>query len=185
MPKNSVMTVAIVSLFLTSSALAQTVREPGAAVPAAVDAAGKVTESTDFVTRVAYSDIFEIRSSELALEKSQTPEIRSFAEQMIADHKASTEALKTAAAADGIPVEPPPEVDADGAEMMDSLRGAADGFDAVYQRMQIEKHDEAIALFDSFARGGETPALKTFAAGMLPKLLHHREMLPAQAPLNN
>lgn len=174
-----------ISLLLSTVVLAQTASEPGAAVSAAVDAAGKVTESTDFVGRVTFSDLFEVRSSELALERSKSQEIRLFAERMIADHKASTEALMQAATQDSVAASQPTEVDSEGAEKMDQLRGATDNFDIIYQRMQIETHDEAIALFKSFSEGGETPALRSFAAEMLPKLQRHRDMLPAQPPVNN
>lgn len=185
--KTNLLTTSLVLIALSAVPVyAQTEREPGAAIPAGVDAASKVTDASDFVNRAAFSDIFEIRSSEVALEKTQNPDIRAFAEQMIADHKASAEKLAAAAQKDGITLDPPPEVDAKGAEMMDELNGAnGETFDALYQRQQIEAHDEAIALFTSFAQDGETEALKAFAAETLPILEHHRQMLPEDVPAVN
>lgn len=159
-----------------SGAMAQS--EPGAAIPPAVDAASKVTDAEMFVNRAALSNIFEIRSSELALEKSKDPKVLDFAKRMIADHMAATEKLGAAAASAEMTLTPPSEVDASRADEMDRLRGATTEFDALYLQMQAAAHDEAIALFTSYSTEGDSEPLKSFAAETLPILVQHRRMLP-------
>src|SRR3954470_22159572 len=51
------------------------------------------TTSEGFRAMALQSDAFEISSSQLALERSRNPAVRSFARQMIQDHSMTTQAL--------------------------------------------------------------------------------------------
>jgi predicted outer membrane protein len=50
-------------------------------------------DSATFRQMASQSDAFEIAASRLALERSQNPRVRTFAQQMIADHSQSSQAL--------------------------------------------------------------------------------------------
>ncbi|WP_274423179.1 DUF4142 domain-containing protein [Chelativorans sp. YIM 93263] len=136
-----------------------------------------VTASTpeEFVTMAAHSNMFEIESSRIALERAQDPDIRDFAQQMIDDHTTASEELTQAAEADGI-TDIPQTLDERHQQLMERLQDAsADIFDNRYLQMQITAHEEAIALFESFAT--EEGALGDFAEATLPTLQEHLDMV--------
>lgn len=153
----------------------QTAAAPGAdaAVAPNTVAASELTP-TQFVQTATVSNTFEIQSSQLALERSQNEQIRQFAEQMIADHTAATERLTEAAQEDAVAVVQP-YLDTRMQAMVDQLQAADEGnFDSQYVQMQIQAHEESIALFEAFA--GREGALGTFAAETVPALREHLEM---------
>jgi putative membrane protein len=51
----------------------------------------------DFVTEAASGGLFEVQSSQLALEQAQRDDVRTFAQQMVADHTAANDELATVA----------------------------------------------------------------------------------------
>jgi putative membrane protein len=125
-----------------------------------------------FVTEAASSNIFEIRSSELALERSQDEAIRTFAQQMLADHHAVGQQMEALAANAGISVPQQPE--GVPAQLLEQVEGAADGdFDRVYVDNQIAGHQATVELFQSYAESGSNQPLAAFAQEMLPALQQH------------
>lgn len=45
-----------------------------------------------------------------------------------------------------------------------------------YDHMQLQAHEEAVALFEQYARDGDNPDLKAWAAKTLPHLKEHLAM---------
>lgn len=123
-----------------------------------------------FVTKAAISNMFEIESSKIAVEKAKDPEVKKFAQQMISDHtKAGKEMMAVAADA-------PKELDAAHLAKVEKLKKAeGEKFDAAYVDEQVTAHDEAVALFTKFSAEAETPKLKEFASKTLPTLKEHQE----------
>lgn len=182
MPKIAAALLFAGATLLSFPALSAETRPPvGGGVSGSVQTAAGVTDSEQFVNMAAVSNIFEIRSSELALEKAQDENLRAFAQQMITDHQAALERMTAVLAQTEVQTQMPTEVDIIHAEKLDTLSGATN-FDEQYTRIQIEAHDTAIALLESYGNGGDDPALKQFALEMLPTVKHHREMLPAEYP---
>jgi putative membrane protein len=136
--------------------------------------AQQAVSGQDFVATVASSDMFEIKSSQMAVKASASADVKSFAQQMINDHTKASKKLKTAAGAEKIKV--PVKMDDKHQAMLSALEGkkGAD-FDRAYMEEQAKAHDEAVALFSSYAEAGEEPKLKAFAAETLPKLKEHQE----------
>lgn len=58
----------------------------------------------DFVNQAASGGLFEVQSSELALQKSQDANVQEFAKQMITDHTANNQELIATAQAEGLTV---------------------------------------------------------------------------------
>ena len=88
------LTIYGVCLLLAMPAMAQSVGEK-----TGVNAVVGITPSTqDFVTEAAQSDMFEIQSSEAALNSDNAP-IKSFAQKMITDHNKTSAELKAAVGA--------------------------------------------------------------------------------------
>lgn len=159
---------------------------PLAAVPATAQSVGETTgvnsvlgvspSTQDFVTQVAISDMFEIRSSELALERGDAP-TKQFAQQMIDAHKKTTAELKGLITSANLQVTPPTAMDSAHQEMVDDLaKLQGKEFVEEYLDDQVDAHEDAISLFERYADGGENAALKDWAGKTLPALKHHLDM---------
>lgn len=130
-----------------------------------------------FAKKVASANTFEIQSSELARDHSQSSEVKSFAEQMIKDHTKAGNDFKSAVAEAHISPPPPEEPNAKQTAMLAKLknaRGAA--FDKAYVSAQLAAHKEAVALFRKYTKRGRTGPLKHFAQSTLPTLERHLSM---------
>lgn len=159
---------------------------PLSVLPAAAQSVGEQTgvnavlgvspSTTDFATQAAVSGMFEIQSSELALERGDAA-TKAFAQQMITAHRKASEELKGLVASANINVTLPATLDSAHQETMDDLRklqGAE--FNEEYIDEQVDAHEDAISLFERYAEGGDNAALKAWAAKTLPELKHHLDM---------
>jgi len=126
-----------------------------------------------FAESVAQSDGYELAAAQTALAQSRHPQVRAFAQQMIADHERLAQELRDAAKAAGL--EPPfPHVGADQARFLmglQSLRG--DQFDREYGRQQMLAHTSALATLRSYAEKGSDSNLRSWAASSVPMIEHH------------
>ena len=139
-----------------------------------------------YTRMAASSDQFEIQSGQLALQMSQNPAVREFAQMLINHHQQTTAQLASAAQSSGLPV-PPPAMTGAHAQMLANLRGAPAGmFDAAFRAAQIQAHQEALALHQNYAASGDIPALRTVAGGAVPVIQQHlnsAQSLAVMAPL--
>jgi putative membrane protein len=148
---------------------------PTRTAPAAPQTAAASTTAAAFVPVVAASNQFEIESSTLALSKSASKTVRDFANRMVVDHNLAGAKFKQALT--DAKLSPPPEkLDAKHQAVLDRLK-AANGaaFDAAYIEAQTSAHIEAVNLFKAYAKDGDNPRLKAFAADVLPTLEGHLE----------
>lgn len=126
----------------------------------------------DFAATAASSDMFEIRSSELALQNSQNAAIREFAQMMIDDHTAAARELMAAGQQDGVSV--PTEMTSKHAQNVQALQNEpAASFDTSYIEAQLTAHQEALTLMTSYAEGGESTALKAHVQKSAPVIEKH------------
>ncbi len=133
----------------------------------------------NFVRDASVNNLFEITSSEMAVQRSQNAEVRQFAQRMIDDHTAAGNQLKaiTSAPNSGL-AQPETALDSRHQKMIDDLTTAQD-FDRRYIDQQAQAHDTAINLFNDYAKNGKNDALKRFAADTLPVLQDHAQRLNA------
>jgi len=63
---------------------------------------------------------------------------------------------------------------------LDTLQGlnGAD-FTKQYRSMQVDAHQDAVSLFQRYAKSGDSEKLKTWAVQTLPALQHHLDMAKA------
>lgn len=154
----------------TDGAMATT---DAAAAPTPEQMTAAMTTKAGFAERAASGNMFEIESSTLALEQSQTEAVKTFAQKMIDEHTAAGEKMTTAAAEDG--VTPAMALMPDHQALVDSLNGqTGEAFDSAYIAAQKTAHDQSVQLFEGYLTGGEEGALKTFAAETLPTLKEHQ-----------
>lgn len=146
-----------------------------ALAPAAMAAA----DTSDFIAKAVMSDMFEIESSKLAVQKSGDPEVKAFAQQMISDHTKASADLKIAAMADGFTAaQIPTGLDEAHTKKISKLKEAKNGkdFDTLYTDDQNKAHDMAVSLFRDYGQDGDKANLKAFAQKTLPTLKMHEEM---------
>jgi putative membrane protein len=140
--------------------------------PAAFAAQAPTTEG--FVQTVAISDMFEIQAGQLAAEKAQNSDVKSFGQEMVDDHSKTSDDLKELIKDENIKVEVPAKLDDDHQAKLDKLNGlSGNQFDKTYIQMQVKAHEKAVSLFEAYAAAGENDDLKDWAGDTLPKLKEH------------
>jgi putative membrane protein len=130
-----------------------------------------------YLAQAGSSDQFEIQSGQLALQASQNPAVQNFANMIIRDHTNSTQMLMAAAQAAHVAA-PPPALLPPQQAMLDQLRAAGSGpaFDQTFQQIQIQAHQQALALHQNYAQSGDVPQLKATAAQIVPVVQNHLTM---------
>ena len=133
--------------------------------------------SEDFARKVAISDRMEIQSSQLALSRSPDSDTKPFAEKMVKDHQQTSAELQALVESGKLKVSLPTALDTEHQKKLDELNAkSGKDFDLAYDHMQLQAHEEAVALFEQYAREGDNPDLKTWAAKTLPHLKEHLAM---------
>jgi putative membrane protein len=160
---------------VSSAAPPVTSAMPPSTTPAASGAATAAAKDPAlFVDKAGRSGAFEIEASKLALSKATSGEVKTFAGRMVDDHTRVANELRQAAGGLSVPAEP----DAAQRAKIDALSNAngAD-FDRSYaNEVGVAAHEEAVALFDDYARNGTDANLKAFAEKTLPALRDHLAM---------
>ncbi len=142
--------------------------------PAAFAAQAPTTE--DFVKTVAISDMFEIQSGQLAAEKAQNGDVKSFGQEMADDHSKTSDALKELIKDEDIKAEIPAKLDEEHQAQLDKLKSlSGNQFDKTYVQMQVKAHEKAVSLFEAYAAAGENDELEDWAENTLPTLKEHLE----------
>jgi putative membrane protein len=123
----------------------------------------------------AISDMFEIRSSQLAQERGSASE-KPFAE-MIKDHQKTSDEIKAMVSSDAVKAELPTALDSSHQSSLDKLKSLkGSDFSSRYSSDQVSGHKDVVSLFERYAKGGENAKLKEWADKTLPTLRHHLEM---------
>jgi putative membrane protein len=175
MLKSSVFAVCLIAAgVLAAPAYPQSVGEK-----TGVNSALGVTPSTpDFVREAAMSDMFEIQSSQLAGQKADDPQTKSFAQKMVTDHTKTSSELKSMVQDGKVKgVDLPTDMSSSQKSMLDKLK-ALNGkdFSKQYHSDQVSAHKDAVSLFERYGKGGDNAELKDWANKTLPTLQDHLKM---------
>ncbi|NLR97186.1 DUF4142 domain-containing protein [Rhizobium sp. P38BS-XIX] len=137
---------------------------------------GVAPKTEDFVQEAATSDMFEIASSKLAVERGDDA-TKAFAQQMITDHQKTTDELKGLVTGGKVKAPLPTAMTSSQQSMLDKLNGlnGAD-FNKQYHSDQESVHEDAVDLFKRYGDGGDNADLKAWAARTRPALEHHLQM---------
>jgi putative membrane protein len=131
----------------------------------------------NYLSTAGSSDQFEIQSGQLAQQMSQNPGVRQIGQMLVTDHTNSTQQLLAAAQSAGI-TPPPPGMLPEHQALLQQIQSVPPGqFDTVFRNVQIQAHQQALALHQAYAAGGDTPALRTAATGIVPVVQNHLNML--------
>lgn len=140
------------------------------------DAAAIPASGQEYADMASASDLFEIESSQLALERTQNPEIREFAQMLVTDHQNSTAALREAAQTAEPAVTVNPALTPTQQSDMDALTAAGEAeFDQAYLDAQVRAHEMALAMLQGYAEQGDVESLTQHASQTAGPVEQHLE----------
>lgn len=128
-----------------------------------------------FLTLIGQSNQYEIASAQIALERTRSNEIREFARMMLMDHQKSAENMRQISSEMKNLVIPKMPSDQQQASLA-ALRESSN-FDNLYLQQQRRAHEETLGPLRRFAESGDPPALRAYAAKILPAISGHYDML--------
>ena len=134
-------------------------------------------ETTRFVHDASVAGLFEIEASQLALQKSDTPAVRAFAQAEIDTATQNQMDLQTTAAMAGAPT---PDVALDDSRQADITRlndASGEDFDRLYVALQSGTHLDAAQAYRDYAKGGDVTALRDFAGDNLAQVESHLDQV--------
>lgn len=133
------------------------------------------TSATDYVKLAADGDMYEIKSSRIALSRSRRADVKSLAQQMIDDHMKTSKTLMAALRnADRTITPPSTMLSSDNAAKIALLRKTPRAsFDDIYLQQQLQAHQNAWALHKGYATDGTDAPLKQVASTAVPIVERH------------
>lgn len=138
-------------------------------------------DKASFAASAASANQLEIATSEIALKRAKSPEVKAFAQQMITDHTKAGAMFTTAATQEGVAI--PDQLMPKHASMVSTLESASDAdFDRAYIDLQTAAHNEAVSLFRSYSDAPDSEPLGSFAKNTLPTLEKHLEHVKTLKP---
>ena len=130
----------------------------------------------DFLSAAMGSDQFEILAAQTAKTQSHDPRVLAFAQQMIQDHTATSQALRQAAMSSNTPL-PPKALSDDGSKLLAQVQGQRGvDFDQTYAKTQVLAHHQALVVEQTYARTGSNPAIRAAAKAAVPIIAQHLQM---------
>jgi putative membrane protein len=139
---------------------------------------GVITQASNqdsFMREAAQSGMAEVMLGNLALQKSQNEQVRSFAQQMVTDHTAANQELTALAASKNVTL--PTEVNLKHRNAVNKLNGmSGTEFDRAFMKQMVKDHQAAVKLFQKQSNRDDDAEVKAFAAKNLPTLQMHLQM---------
>lgn len=138
---------------------------------------GNDTTARYFIIQASIGNLQEVAMGRLAAQQAVSPEVKAFAQRMVADHGKAETRLVQLIKARGFQIpreatEPPVE------DMMLKNTPAKD-FDRVYVHMMLPGHRQTVQMFEKYALTGKDPDVRAFAQQTLPVLKEHLAAITA------
>lgn len=139
------------------------------------EARGMDDADAKFLTKAAEGGMMEVELSKIAVAQAHTPDVKSFAQQMIDDHSKAGAELKALASKKeyAVPAEPTKETKE---KMADLAKKTGNDFEKAYMDKMVDDHKETVDLFEKASTDGKDAEIKSFASDKLPTLKMHLEM---------
>lgn len=134
---------------------------------------GALSDST-FVTKATQDGMAEVAIGKVAAERAQSADVKQFAQRMVDDHQKANDELKSLAEQEKIKV--PSDMSKDQKAMqsrLEKLSGA--DFDKTYMREMVKDHENAVSMFEQYAKSGHNQQLKDWASKTLDTLKQHEQ----------
>ena len=113
-----------------------------------------------YVAAASSIDLYQVKAAELALQRSQNPSNRAFAERALSAHQGTSAQLSMAGRR--LNLLPSATLDPEHQAMLDALMATSD-FDNTYRGQQNIVLQEALRLHSNFAKSGQSPTLRPVA----------------------
>ncbi len=137
-----------------------------------------LTQEESFWTVAADGGMAEVEMGKIASQKAQNPEVKKFAQMMVAEHSRANNELKSIAAKQKVTL--PAEIGPRHKSTIDELnRLAGADFDREYVQAMVDAHEADVQLFEDQAEDEADQQAKGFAAKTLPVLRKHLEAIKA------
>ena len=125
----------------------------------------------EFVDKTANVGMLEVELGRYASQHAASPSVRSFGQQMVADHSKANVELNAIAQRSGLTV--PAALDAEHKNELDKLtKKTGSDFDKAYMEMMVDGHTDTVQSFRDQAKEAKTE-VDRFAAKTLPTLEKH------------
>jgi putative membrane protein len=153
-------------------------------LPLTAHAADTARQDKKFVEDSGAGSLAEVQMGKLALQNSQNPEVRKFAQKMVDDHSMLIQTMKPFADKMGVP--PPSKLDRAEKDEYDRLAGKkGPSFDKDYVTTRVDDHHKDLADFTRERDTTANPDLKATVAKGREVILQHTVMIDGIAQKMN
>jgi len=147
----------------------------GSSMSKSTGASSLSSSDRNFIMKAAQGGMAEVELGQLASQRASDPQVKQFAERMVADHGKANDQLKQIASSKNVTL--PTDVPAAEKRERDrlaKLNGAQ--FDREYMSHMTSDHKKDTSLFRSAAKSAKDSEIKQFASTTLPTLEEHLQM---------
>jgi putative membrane protein len=128
-----------------------------------------------FVTKASQSDRAEVELANLALQKSNNPDVKQFAQRMVDDHSKNQQQVDSLASQ--LSITAPGSIPAEAQHEKDRLSNmSGDQFDRAYARMMVQDHRKDVNEFKQEQQSAQNSQLRQYVDQTLPVLEQHLQM---------
>lgn len=133
-----------------------------------------------FMNTAAPGGMAEVELGRLALKQAAGSEVKEFAQKMITDHSKAGRKLEALATKKNVTL--PSTLTPQQKQTMEKLtKLSGPDFNRAYVSAMVMAHEKDVAAFQNVAKNGTDADVKAFAAGTLPTLEKHLQMIKALA----
>jgi putative membrane protein len=130
----------------------------------------------EFINKAAAGNLMEVQAGKLAAQRGLAPAVKSFGQQMVSDHTAANESLKSLADSKQMPLTD--TISPEDHTLLGKLEGLnGTEFDKTYSQMMVKDHTTDISEFEKAYKKAKDPDVKAYAQQTLPTLRHHLMMV--------
>lgn len=164
---------------LLAGAMALALLAPSYALAASWTKSGAMTRTVqpdattqNFVDKAWNINNFEIQAGREAQNKAKTRDFLDYARRIVRDHTNIDDELKPILQQSGINA--PNALDKEHQNLLQQLTSTTGArFEERFRTQQIDGHEKAVKLFESYAKTGQNPELKRWAQNAIPTLENH------------
>jgi putative membrane protein len=129
------------------------------------------TADRGFVEDMITSNSKEIEVSQIAQQKATHPQVKQFAQDLIAEHQEAGQSLRQVATQQNLQITPDMDEVESAREELNELTG--EEFDRAYIDMMVDAHEDAVSAVEDKVTDEANPQVQQWATKTLPTLREH------------
>jgi putative membrane protein len=133
-----------------------------------------------FLMTAAKTDMVEAHEGQMAASQAARPDIKDFANTLVADHTESYERLTELASKSGVKI-PTGINSAKEPDLAPLAHLKGSSFDRAFARNEVAEHKRVVAEYKREAEHGQDPDIKAWAAARIPVVEKHLQLAEACA----